>query len=299
MRPPRGLFRDTELPRFLVLVAILVAGWPLAFYYYTQKSEPEPPPAPIADLPPLPPPDDSLELQGVEDKKKLSLRDNPAYAELLKRSRQTPAGELAAESRREISFAELVGRPARYRGLPIHIEGTAYQILRVTDVPESLTPQKHLYEAWVVPRDQIRSKKKFPYCLVFEHPPEGLPGGTNLHEFVGFDGYFLKLLAYEAADGQRFAPMLVGRLGWTPGAVADAPAEPLGGIRWWMVVLVGLMVVSLARFAWALRRNFAAPRPPVKIRTAFEDELPEGGVDDWLGQVADDDQGRGVPAPRD
>lgn len=273
-------FRGSELPRFLLLLSILVVGWPLAFYYYARRSEPEPPPAPIADLPPLPPPDDSLELQGVQDKTRLSIRDNPAYAELLKRSRLTSAVELAGESRRDVPFPELIQRPTRYRGLPIHVEGTAYQILRVEDVPRELSPQGHLYEAWVV----ARRGPKYPYCLIFEHPPDGLPGGTDLHEFVGFDGYFLKLLAYESGDGPRFAPMLVGRLGWTPGASGsdrDAPGWTIAGLPWWMPVLGLLMLISLARFAWTIRRNLRIGRTP-PARTAFDEDLPPARLSEWL-----------------
>jgi hypothetical protein len=267
-----GLFRGTELPRLLILLGLLLVGWPLACYYAGRPSAPEPRPAPIAEQPPLPPADESPAFAGLLDKTTLTVRDTPAYAELLQRARRTPGEILAARSRRDVSFRELVQRPARYRGLPIHIEGTAFQIYRVDDVSPDLSPQGHLHEAWVVPADG----PSYPYCVVFETPPQGLPGGRDLREYVGFDGYFLKLLAYEAGDTPRFAPLLVGRLGWSPPGAEGASPDQAEGFdqRWMLGILLVLMLVSLMRWGLMLRRRSVAgsrsSRPPLPRSETIE-----------------------------
>ena len=51
---------------------------------------------------------------------------------------------------------------------------------------------------------------------VFEDPPAGFPIGANVSERVVFNGYFLKLMKYQAGDTTRGAPLLVGRIGWQP-----------------------------------------------------------------------------------
>ena len=56
---------------------------------------------------------------------------------------------------------------------------------------------------------------------VFEDVPEGFPAGGDVSERVVFNGYFLKLMSYQAGDVPRAAPLLIGRLGWSPSAPAS------------------------------------------------------------------------------
>ena len=192
-----GLFRGSEFPRWLLLLAIMLVGWALAYQYVRAKqAAPPPPPRQLArDVPPPIPADEGIEFAGIRDRTGLdSRRDNPAYALLLRRAREaTPAG-LAAVSRREVGMSHLAGRPDLYRGVPVHIEGHALRVIS-NDVGEGFSPKKRLFEAWVITADSMNH----PYCLVFEDPPPDLAIGPDLYEPVAFDGYFLKLLKYEAA----------------------------------------------------------------------------------------------------
>ena len=66
------------------------------------------------------------------------------------------------------------------------------------------------------------------YDLIVLDYPKGMPLGYDIRENARFAGYFLKLQGYEPANarpGQRpeKAPLLIGRLEWTP--PATPPAE--------------------------------------------------------------------------
>ncbi len=284
----KGLFLGSELPRVLVLAAIALVGWPLACIYGGRPSPPKTNVRPIAELPPLPPPDDSVVFAGTQDKTPLNFRDNPAYAELLERSRSRSAAALAAEARRDVTPRQLLQAPARYRGIPIHLEGTALRVSRNEVKDTLLTTKGHLYEAWV----RVVDEPRFPVCLAFEVPPAGLPGGRDIQEYVGFDGYFFKLMAYDAGDGPRFAPLLVGRLGWAPNdATQGAEVQEKGWLdrpfpglpysrRHVMLALLGvMMVVTMGRIMLGLfgvgRRETVGtkPRATLMAESIEPDEL--------------------------
>lgn len=213
------LFRGSELPRLVLLAAIMIAGWSYVAWRTAVNPKIEPPKPPAAvSIPPLPPPDDSLEFHGIEDRVPLRPLENPAYATLLERARRTTRQELRAQSRRDVLFSQLIARPERYRGIPIHVEGTARRVIFQDVAGSKLFPKGRYYEAYVFTSDS----QNFPYCLVFEDAPPNLSAGANIWEKVDFDGYFFKLMLYSAADKPRVAPLLVGRLSVIP------PAAPVG-----------------------------------------------------------------------
>ena len=121
-----------------------------------------PPPAPIE-------PDTSPEFAGLRDKTPLSFRDTAAYATLLERARGVSADALAAQARRDLLFTHLWERPEKYRGVPVHLLGTARRVL---SYESKLSRTGRLYEAWIfTPESQ-----NHPYVCVFEDSARGLPG---------------------------------------------------------------------------------------------------------------------------
>ena len=211
-------------------------------------AERAPPPAPrlAVDVPPPIPPDEGLEFRDVRDRAPISWRENLAYATLLERTRDTPAAELAKESRREVMMPNLYGRPAQYRGVPIHLEGTAIKVEIEDQISEGLTPKGRLFQVWVITPES----RGLPYCLVVEEPPKDLPIGDRLDVPIAFDGYFFKLFSYQALLKERVAPLLVGRLRTTapPAGAAHPFQRPkwMGDVPWALPVLGVLMIVSLA-----------------------------------------------------
>ncbi len=91
--------------------------------------------------------------------------------------------------------------------MPVHLEGTALRVLTY-EVNPGLAPTGRIYEAWVYADEN----RLVPYVLAFDEPPPGLVVGPDLYLKVRFDGYFFKLLGYQAGDKLRAAPLLVGRL---------------------------------------------------------------------------------------
>ncbi len=296
MTPPRapGYFRGTELPRMLILAAVMLIGWVLVIQFARPRPAPPAPPRPTVAGPEIRPivPDSGPEFAGVRDLTPMSIMDNAALQLLLKRTRTTPPEALASRARADLTYAHLWDRPARYRGVPVHLVGTALRAITYEVSPE-LAPGKRLYEAWIVTPDSQR----LPYACVFEAPPNGFPIGSNLSEWVAFDGYFLKNLRYVAGDTTRGAPLLVGRLGWT----APRPDAPVGG-DWPSGTVIGLAALILyaaVRGIFQIRRLF---RPKPRARPSSEPGPVVGDVSAWLANIPDldpPDQPRGGPTIRD
>lgn len=279
---PGGLFRGSELPRLVILVTIALAGW-AAVYAFANRANPAaaPPPVVLAGAaPPKVEPDRSPEFESVSDKTPLSFRDNAAYVRLLTESREATPDALANASRRDVLFTHLWERPTNYRGVPVHLLGTARRVLRYES---KLSPTGWLYEAWVFTADG----QSHPYVCVFEDPPANFPIGPNLSERVVFNGYFLKLMRYEAGDVPRAAPMLVGRLGWNPPEPnsADSPFRT----TFWLAAAVALMfAVSLTRWLFQLRRSLSRPRarPAISFRDRPNENIDPETLAQWVEDTA-------------
>jgi hypothetical protein len=280
-RRPSSLFRGSELPRLLLLAAIALAGWPMIVLFARPQAEDKPvgPPVTAASLTPVVP-DDGVEFQALIDKAPIQARETAAYAALLERAREASASELATSSHKDLLYTHLWERPRLYRGVPVHIEGTAKRIITYEANP-ALTPKGRLYEAWVF-SDENRA---FPYVLIFEDAPPALPIGPDLFHRVTFDGYFLKLLGYRAEDKWRGAPLLVGRLRSTP-PLAEAPA-PMVELRnysrrdgFFLICLLLLGYIAIRAF-FQVRKALRGSRPGPRASAAPEG-LPPDQVAQWL-----------------
>jgi hypothetical protein len=257
----------------------MIVGWVLAWSYFQNlnqaaeqelvaKGRPEPVVA-----------DQSIEFETVTDRTPIEFRDNAAYSLLLERARGRTADEIATLARRDVLMTHLWQSPKVYRGVPIHILGSAIRVLRYQS---KLSPTGWLYEAWIISPETTR----LPYVCVFEDPPDGFPIGPNVSERVVFNGYFLKIMKYQAADTSRGAPVLVGRIGWTPGTPAAKPGES-SLLRWTVVILGVLFFLSLGRGILQLR-NFLRPPAKSSLTTSVpvNDEIDPAKLDAWVRSVA-------------
>ena len=279
---PNGkkLFQGSELPRLVLLTILMVAGW-VFVWNYLKGSDPQPLPDPeivVDGAPAKVVTDRSPEFETVKDKTALSFRDSAAYAKLLKQAREETADSLASKARQDIFYAQLWGDPEKYRGVPVHILGTTRRVLRYES---SLSQTGWLYEAWVFSTDSQSN----PIVCVFEDAPKGLPIGSNLSERVVFNGYFLKLMRYEAGDVTRAAPLLVGRIGWTPSANANRQENRPG---LWLAGAVGVMfLISLSRWVWQLKRSLVPKRRMSLLRDRPTEFIAPEELNDWLENVGD------------
>jgi hypothetical protein len=272
-------FHGSELSRLLILATLMVVGWAL-FWKFSQKL-PEPAEAPltVVDNPEPVIPDRSDEFETVTDKTPISFRDNAAYALLLERAREKTPEQLASVSRRDIVLAHLWQNPSLYRGVPIHLLGTARRVLRNQ---VKLSKTGWLYEAWIIAPDATR----VPYVCVFEEAPKGLPIGVDIAERVVFNGYFLKLMKYQAADVSRGAPVLVGRIGWEPSGTN--PSEETNTILKWSLGVIGAMFfISLIRWVVQLHRLFNAPKLSPKLPP--NEEIDPSTLNAWAQSQANHD----------
>ena len=221
----------------------------------------------------------------------MSFRDNAAYDLLLEKARgadarPTSPRRAAATS----SLTHLWERPELYRGVPVHLLGTAMRVIRYES---KLSKTGWLYEAWIVTPDA----RKYPYVCVFEEPPEGFPIGTDVSERVVFNGYFLKIMKYQAGDVARGAPVLVGKLGWEPRARRRRPppsrtARSSG--RWSCSARC-----SSSRWPGGSSSSSTSSPGPGRAgepRIRPSDDIPPEDLNAWVESVARDDMTGGCRA---
>ena len=290
---PASLFRGGELPG-LSSSSVVLAGWPMILLFARPKAEPPRPAA--ARRPPPARARQRLEFQALIDKtpirpaRERRLRGPPRAG-----PRDAPR-ELAADARRDVFYTHLWERPELYRGVPVHLEGTAKVLPH--EVNPGFTPRAKLFEAWFVTPEN----RPFPYVVMFEDAPAGLPVGHDLNQRVTFDGYFLKLLRYQAGDADRAAPLLVGRLrrlaaDGTPAPPVPRPAADAGKGRWNLTVaaVLGALGVYVAiRLVFQVRRVMApsARRPSLLAPDRPAEEIAPEALADWLANVPDEDEGK-------
>ncbi len=150
-----------------------------------------------------------MEFETVTDRTPISFRDNAAYRCCSSGQRARPRTSWP-RSAAATSCWPICGRIPSSIGA---CRSTCWaRPGACCDIESKLSKTGWLYEAWIIAPDATR----VPYVCVFEEAPEGLPIGVDISERVVFNGYFLKLMKYQAADVPRGAPVLVGRIGWEP-----------------------------------------------------------------------------------
>jgi hypothetical protein len=259
----------------------MVVGWAMV-WHFAQKIPPPAEPDLVATEKPEPiVADRSIEFETVTDRTAIGFRDDAAYALLLARARDKSATELAKVSRRDILLPHLWQNPELYRGVPIHLLGTARRVLRY---PCKLTPSGWIYEASIITPDATRH----PFVCVFEDAPSGLPLGPNLSERVVFNGYFLKIWKYQASDVARGAPLLVGRIGWDPRETSSTGGDN-STLRWSLIAIAVMFVISLGRWAYQLYRLFTVPPVSALLSPGSPtEEVDASALDDWVQSMRSD-----------
>jgi hypothetical protein len=274
-----SFFQGSELPRLLFLAAIMIVGWVLAWSYFQKLNQAAEQDVVAQGKPEPVVPDQSVEFESVTDRTPLGFRDNAAYSLLLERARGRTPDELATIARRDVLMSHLWETPKLYRGVPIHVLGTALRVLRYQS---KLSPKGWLYEAWVIAPETRRA----PYVCVFEDPPDGFPIGADVSERVVFNGYFLKFMLYEGANATNRAPVLIGKIGWKPSEPAAKPGES-SLLRWTLVILGILFFLSLGRWILQLRKFLSPPvRSSVADSKPVIDEIDPARLDAWVHSVA-------------
>jgi hypothetical protein len=279
---PAAFFRGSELPRLLVLAVVMLAGWGLFLRFANRPPAAPEPVFTVGDNPEPIVADRSVEFESVTDRTPVEFRDSAAYEMLLKRTRGHTPTDLAAISRRDVLLPHLWQNPELYRGVPIHLLGTALRILRY---PSKLSETGWIYEASIIAPDAPRN----PYVCVFEEAPKGLPIGPDVSERVVFNGYFLKIWKYQARDVARGAPLLVGRIGWEPREPSTADGNN-ATLRWSLVAIGAMFVFSLARWMYQLVKVFnAPPSSPLRATASPTEEIQPEDLAAWVHSMEHED----------
>jgi hypothetical protein len=148
------------------------------------------------------------------------------------------------------------------------------------DAPANRQGFKRVYEAW----GTTNESRSFPYVVVFDQRPPGMPLGARVQVEATFAGYFLKSMAYTDGLGERrAAPLLIGRLQWDEAA---APADRRAGESgaFWITIAVGGTGLLLAAAVWARRS-----RSRRGAGRAVSDAAKTADVEVWLRAVEGND----------
>ncbi len=200
-----------------------------------------------------------------------------AYFHLLELALRTPVQELEAQAIRNPSLAELVRYPDRFRGKVVQLDGYVRRVTLIDPGPNRLGVRS-LYECAVFSDELDRN----PWIFVVLHVPEAMPKGDNLSERVTATGFFLKLWAYRAGDGLRFAPLLIGpRLVWHP--APESRTGPISVVLF--VLLLGLVAVFAAVLWWSARSVARSTRVDRSTDVERFAELDQGSPEEFLQEL--------------
>lgn len=226
------------------------------------------------ESPATPPEIDPTVFEGIRDKTR---RIPPeAYFHLLDLARRVPDEELEEQARRRaLTFAHFSASPKLFRGQPVFLKGHLRRMTEIKPV-ENREGFETLYEGWLFTEESQDN----PYVIIVSRLPDDFPLGGSIVEDVSFAGYFLKLWAYRAGDGDRYAPLLIGhRVVWHPRRAAFVPSASMH-----LGILAGVAVLIAVLFGvtWYARRTAAATRQMV----ASHSSRPSPEAIHSLGEMA-------------
>jgi hypothetical protein len=252
----------------------------------TDAKIPAPAEEPPIDEDPIERKEFQFEAGALTDKDSLRAAEMPAYWRLVDWERQQTFEQLDKRGRRDLVFTHLWEHPERYRGQLVRLKLNIRRAIATdADVQGKARDLKRTYEAW-----GWTDESHNPYVVVLTSLPDNFPLGYSIDENVVFDGYFLKLMRFEAGDGkQHAAPLLIGQLSWRPRTMPPMPFNPAWAGYF---VLGGLAVVMLVvRMTFRMR----PPRPRAVLPPLRDDEeaVP---IETWLERVEENAAPRETPA---
>ena len=254
MERPSGFFQGSELPRLLILAIVMVVGWGLVWHFAKKLPEPAEPDVTVTEKPEPIVADRS---DGVRDRHRPDAASSSAITRPIPCLLEPGPRQDARRARRR--------RPPRPGPGPSLAESpSSIAACRSTcsarpcacfAIQSKLSTTGWLYEAWIITPETTR----LPYVCVFEEAPQGLPIGPDVSERVVFNGYFLKIMKYQACDVARGAPVLVGRIGWVPHEPSSTDGENTT-LRW--------SLIDHRRHVRHLARTLGLSAPPALHRPA-------------------------------
>lgn len=192
--------------------------------------------------------------------------EEPAWVQTWLTLRSADAAALLAAAQ-PVSFTELFGQPASFRGRLVTFKGTLRRLERLT-APANDYDIREYWQGWLEPASGPAS----PIVVQFLKVPPLMPLGLKINEPVEVAGYFFKRYAYKATDTIRRAPLVMAiQPVWTP----RKPVEPGGTSLGTFAVLSMAALVAATALAMYLgnRRTRHRPAGPTDLDAAL------GGLD--------------------
>jgi hypothetical protein len=104
----------------------------------------------------------------------------------------------------DVGFTEVFTQPRSFRGRAVRMRGTLRRLEKLDGHADEYGVP-HYWQGWLEPAGGPAS----PVVIHFLRVPEGMAEGLEIMEPVVVSGFFLKNMAYRAADGVRIAPLLL------------------------------------------------------------------------------------------
>ncbi|MGC3968812.1 MAG: hypothetical protein QM775_16020 [Pirellulales bacterium] len=228
-------------------------------------------------------------LDVVSDRASIGVEEMPAYWRLMNWSRAQTFADLQARARQDLLFSQLWSQPETYRGqllqLRLHVRRAIAH-----DAPKNSAGVPQVYELWGWTDDS----KSFPYVVLCNELPPGVPLGAEIRKEVTFAGYFLKLMAYEAYDKARAAPLLIGRIQALPDLPTASVERGRNGREFWgFFVLGGATFLGVCLFSRRRKLPTSPEASHVFDPQAWQLAPSFAGLDDVnsidVGEVASSD----------
>jgi hypothetical protein len=262
---------SSSLGRLLVVITTL--GVALALMtQFRQTSEPTP--AATAESPstiPIDPTFDPSQLESFVDHARSI--DPTSYYYLLDRATKADPTPLYNLPAKQVSYAQLLDEPERYRGIPVHLIGRLHRLVDYRAQPNPYDIKRQ-YEGWLY----STTSGSLPYCLVMAHQPASVPLGENIFEQVEAVGYFLGWWRYQTKEGKRTsAPIImVTELRSRADQKSAPPPAPWKPPHWLGWLLLGIASGIVAIRWWRRRPATPTHRPsPPAEDLVFDEKSPD------------------------
>lgn len=154
----------------------------------------------------------------------------------------------------DVGFTELFTQPRSFRGRAVRMRGTLRRLEKLDGHADEYGIP-HYWQGWLEPAGGPAS----PVVVHFLRIPEGMAEGLEITEPAVVSGFFLKNMAYRAADGVRIAPLVLSLEPIRP-AMASMDAQGSGfwersiglvGVGTMLAIVsligIGYLVVGLGR----------------------------------------------------
>ncbi len=203
-------------------------------------------------------------LELVANEQKLLPREMLLYWQLMEWACTQKMRDLEKRALKDVVFRQIWEEPEKYQGKLIRLRIHAQQTVRFETPtkkdgePTNSLGLKEVFEVWGPTDDAV----PFHYVVICPEKPEALKLGPKAEGEIVFVGYFLKLMRYDARDGnKRGAPLLIGRMRMANAGIATKAPSSNETIYFSLAIVGLLLTAGLYALTTFRRRHRPEPQP--------------------------------------